>query len=267
MKTIFFLFSFGFSAFPLLAQEIGTMWELQNQQRVKVLDEFWQRFNGTHNLEGKRIAYDSVLRQQAVAGLFEQGYVRQADTALRRVLVRFVQTVAADSALRLAYHDSVWYAELHCKATLKGKAEKLILYLQTAKTPQGYAKWTIRQAVSPFLALAYQDSSLSLTPVSHNLNFMQVGRMTKENRQNIAALAHAEYSPDPLSVFFYLVRNAELQIDYVEKIKYHFLQIPNYVFTVEHFERAGSNVGWLIGSVQAADSKQKMEYRRKLGLR
>lgn len=266
MKTIFVLFSFCFFPFVLFAQEIGSMWELQNTQRVKVLDEFWQRFNGTHNLEGKRIAYDSAVRQQALAGLFDRAYVRQADSALRQVLQRFVRTLAPDSSQILAYHDSDWYAELHCKATLKGKPENLKLLMQTAKTPEGYAKWTIRQAESGRLGLKAQDTTLALTPVSHNLNFMQVARLSKENRANIAALAHAEYAPDPLSIFFYLVKSGELQIDYVEKITYHFLQIPNYIFTVEHFERAGNNVGWLISSVQAADSKQKAAYRRKLGL-
>jgi hypothetical protein len=68
------------------------------------------------------------------------------------------------------------------------------------------------------------------------------------------------YHVDQLSVFNTLIYTGQLKIEYVQKIVYHFLQAPNYIFLVEHFDRNSSNAGWLISSIIKINDFEKESY-------
>jgi hypothetical protein len=56
----------------------------------------------------------------------------------------------------------------------------------------------------------------------------------------------------------------QLKFLYVREIKYHFLQVSNYIFTVENFQRETLNSGWLISKVSVAGPADKENFKRNL---
>jgi hypothetical protein len=50
----------------------------------------------------------------------------------------------------------------------------------------------------------------------------------------------------------------------VKSICYHYLQVPDWIFTVEHFERETKNAGWLITSIRPVSPEEQLRYERKL---
>ena len=67
------------------------------------------------------------------------------------------------------------------------------------------------------------------------------------------------------SVTFYnAFIEGKIKFMHVKSIKYHFLQVSNYIFTVEHFQRKDLNAGWLINSLQSASAADKNNFIRNL---
>ena len=60
-------------------------------------------------------------------------------------------------------------------------------------------------------------------------------------------------------MFLTLVRSGQLKIDYISDVEFFFLQIPDYIFTVKHYERESMNVGWLISSLIECSEIEKDE--------
>lgn len=263
MKTVFFFLLLGANlwASTLFAQDLSGIDELGFQQRVKQLDEFFSRFNYTHDIGGKRVTMDTLMRKKYVLSLFDRNYLQKASADRRTMVMRFVESLI-DSSKQIAFTDADWYAETLCQVKYKGKVQKMTVILKTEQDSSGNQRWAIASVKMPFLDLQAKDSTKFITPVSHELNFMQLSEITNKEKDNITAFAAKGTNMNPLSVFFYLVKNGELQISFVEKITYHFLQVPNYIFTVEHFERSGGNVGWLISSLQVATVAQKQIYKQ-----
>ncbi len=209
-------------------------------------------------------------RTRYILSLFDRDFIQKTTDKEKQLIKEFVNS-ACDSKtpLYLRFEDKDWFAEAKCRVKLNGKIEDLTLLLQIEQIEGKHYKWVIAAAYANFLSLKPEKPDLKtiISPVDHEVNFMKLGDLTSMYRNSVVKFAKKDFEENTLSTVLWLIKQDILQIDYVEKIKYHFLQIPNYIFTVEHFERAGSNVGWLISAVQAADSKQKMEYRRKLGLK
>lgn len=222
----------------LFSQDINTIWEQQNRQRTKQLEEFWERFN------------NKFRQTNQLVELFDQHYLQQADSNKRQAIKDFVQEMIVDSTQILSYTDSAWYAELDVKASLNKKEIALKLYLKPQKSKEGYFKWVIFAAKSPIWELKVEDSTQSITPVSHNLNFMQLSQVSQNNPKNICALAWEGFKEDNLSIFFYLVQSQQLKIAHTQQIVYHFGQLKNWSLKVQHFERKEANVGWLISSIE-----------------
>ena len=84
-------------------------------------------------------------------------------------------------------------------------------------------------------------------------------------QQSIFITLHTLHQSSIMAMkFMYLVKNKELTIEYIYNIKYHFLQISEWLFTVEHIERKGYNVGWLITSFSKLNSKEKIKFKNNL---
>lgn len=68
--------------------------------------------------------------------------------------------------------------------------------------------------------------------------------------------------PDYLTLFSWLTYSGTAELQKIESIKYYCLQVKNYMFTIEFFNRAEYNSGWLISSVQKMNSEQKVAFRK-----
>ena len=64
--------------------------------------------------------------------------------------------------------------------------------------------------------------------------------------------------------FYHAVLRDRIKFVAVKKIRYHYLQVHDWIFTVENFERATRNSGWLIASIRPANPDERSNYVKKL---
>jgi hypothetical protein len=254
----------GYSQVLLDDNKFSEKEEAQIQMRVKQIDEFFDRFNfETHRMgNNTEDSSNSILRTQNLLHLFNENLFGFTDQSSRKNIKTFIDS-SVFNHIKLKYEDTTWYAELHCKVNYNGKNESLTLLLQPEKITDYEYKWVICAAHADFMNLLpkKENPKLKLSPVDHQLNFMSLSEMTKNQEDNIIKMVDKDYYPDELSIFLFLVKTAQLKIEYVDKLDYHFLQVPGYIFTVSHFERNSSNVGWLISKVESVEASKKNYYK------
>lgn len=256
---------------PFLAcGQVDKVTEESLKSRVKALDEFISRFNYEIDMKGEKVQnrIDMNARKKQLLQLWDFETTQKTTELEQKAISDFVNQVCSESkSMLISFKDMDWYAEAECQIKFKGKSEKIKVILRVETDTNLLARWSVYALKASFLEIKPKDSCTYLSPVSHELNFMELAEASNKKKENVINFAPIGYSPDQLSIFFWLIKSGDLQIEYVDKIKYHFLQIPNFIFTVEHFERAGHNVGWLISSLKSANGREKAMYRQNLGIR
>lgn len=239
------------------------------QMRVKNIDDFINRFNFSRDEKGNLIQYDSSMRlkrERALLWLCSEPLVKRwyvADSASElkprpgtsNLLAGFVKTAALDSLPRFLSYTQEWSAEATCSATYNGKPATLQLWMSmTTDTVRQGLQWVIDSVAAPFLSLpAHQTTRLN--PVSHNLNFMELGKTCEVNPAAFPSFASADFRYDSRAVLFWLITHRMLKIEFVTHLKFHFRQIPGYHFTVENETAQGAHGGWLITDLKTIPSK------------
>ncbi|MDR2564207.1 MAG: hypothetical protein LBC98_09765 [Prevotellaceae bacterium] len=254
-RTFLILFAYLLSGYAALSQTpVGSVFdETRLKMRVKQLDEFVARFNCEKDVEGKSIKdkEDTAMRKRYVAGLFDRNLL--VNDSIKRKFIAFAEKVVNPKApVYLRFADSDWTAEAICRATFNGKQVQISMFLKTDRVRDDEYKWAIVSADGEMFNLTpkQQNPNIRISPVDNELGFMNMSDISSgENRRNVVHYSPQGYSPDRLTVFNTLVYNGLLKINHVQKIVYRFEQVPGYVFTVEHFERATGNVGWLISKL------------------
>lgn len=271
MKTIYFLFIIGTNFFTLDAQaqnteKVSAAAEEAFKQRVKILDEFFRRFNYEEGPNGT-LPQDSVeIRHQALLlTLFDEGYAKSADENTKTKIKEFVTLISnQNESITLSYHDKGWYARSEWDATLDNKPVKLSLTLVTEREPNK-DKWSISSAEADFLE-GMQLVNSTLSPVTHDLDFMQVKKILKVGEGDLSGYAVESYTDNPLTKFFALIESGHLVLKQAPRPTYVFTQVPGWVFELNYFERKGDNTGWRISSLIKADVTTKAKYDKYLGL-
>lgn len=229
--------------------------------RVKQVDEFIARFNYEIDTEGKKVQnhLDMQARKKQVASLFDFEYIKKVDAKQKQVIVNFInQVCGGDSSNQakfwlISLYDKDFYAKATCKVKYLGKDETLQLTLKIEQDAKKNIRWVIVAAKAKFLEIAPTDTTKFISPIAHELNFMQLSQITdknSDNSANIAAYTAKNYEVEQLPIFLFLIKTKQLKIDFVQHLSFHFSQIPNYTFIVEHKERTTGNVGWLITDIQ-----------------
>ena len=233
----------------------GTFDEQILQMRVKQLNQFFDRFNYERDIENKAIIgnKNAPERQRYIANLFNKEMVMNVPDSVFQMYMQFIETATNPlNPVYIHFADTNWVAQADCKVIFKGKPAKIILFLKTEKIEDNRYKWIVSDVVGEILDLKpeKQDADIMISPVANELNFMSLSsEMTNLHKKNIVNYMNNDYRVDKLSVFNSLIYYDLLKIEHVEKLVYHFYQVPNFVFSVEHFERQSNNVGWLISNV------------------
>ncbi len=237
--------------------------------RVKQVDEFIARFNYEIDTEGKKVQnrMDMQVRKKQVASLFDFEYVAKMDNNKRKIANNFINQVCGGDSSNLSkfwlisLYDKDFYAKAICKVKYLGKDETLQLTLKIEQDAKKNIRWVIVAAQAKFLEIVPTDTTKFISPVAHELNFMQLSQITDKNTSNnsdknidnsanIAAYTAKNYEVELLPIVLFLIKTKQLKIDFVQHLSFHFSQIPNYTFIVEHKERTTGNVGWLITDIQ-----------------
>lgn len=255
---------FVMNSYFINAQIINTNFnEHALQLRVKQLDEFRKRFNYETDIQGKKPIdkNDTLIHKKYIMSLFDVNLYKDS-THLKIINSFSNQVISRQTKQNIQFTDSDWYAQVYCSIKYNGLIKKISLILKPQKIKEYEYKWVIIGAYADFLNIepTKKNNGLMLSPVDNEINFMTLADVINNNSVNILNYVNTEFEPDYLSLFLYLVKNKSIQFNTVERILYHFLQIPNYIFVVQHFERNNGNSGWLVSDIAPADISYKKDY-------
>ena len=271
---------------------------------VKSPDEFIERFNDdTSSLLRKEYQKANrpfkVKRKMLVFSLFAD-----RTKAIDSNGIRFINQVTDSVKPQyLWFYDSTWYAEVNVTFSYEGKRINVPLVLQVTVDSNKVDHWKIagidnvpltssaskqdgskkRQGKTPTLSPLLKDTA-SLHPMSslfkkdtsslqsisgadHTANFMVLFRVLVPGLNEKNVFMPGLLASDKGKRFIALIRAGKLKYLQVVQVKYHFFQIPNYVFVVERFSNATNHSGWLISSNERLPlTKKKLRKQQLLKL-
>ncbi len=247
-------------ALPMQAQHLADPFLTKDfEAHVKSIDEFMARFNGTEAFPGlDKQAPDFMLRN--LASLFDH---EEMTPFKKQQGLKFIQAVI-DSHANLAYADSGWYAVARCEVKFKNKPTQITLVLHPERIRGERFRWVFCGADSINGNLIDISRKSAISPVEHEIHFMELQSIFKYNRQNIFSYRETGYQVDQLTAFLALVQAGSIEFSQVNELRFVFTQVPGYVFTVDERGRKGTNAGWLISDFQQKNDLDKKKYIRKL---
>jgi len=277
MRTLSLAFFFLLSTITCYSQVLSPDLSFGDRERfvkeVKQLDQFFKRFNNREDLftgelksreaylnEKKDIIQFQTERKKSLATL-----LNYSDSALikNKGTVDFINYAGDDSNhVELGYYDEDWYAKVECSFKYRGQKQRVPLTLKREGNSELGNKWVIIGVDLPFISLnpVRIDTIKFISPLNHEVGFMDLFKVFRDN-QNILQYTSEGFVPNQLNVFLYLIKTGELQYIGVNSIQYHFILLKNWLFTVDYFNRASNNSGWLISSVLQMDDAEKKNYK------
>lgn len=232
--------------------------------KVKLVDEFFDRFNGkeiTPYIDKSKANY----MKQNLLSLFNIGMFKSRQDPIYIEADSLITKVLKDS-IRLNYRDSIWFAKAKCLAIINGKETELTVWLNVEKRTEDMSKWVIARAEGEALKMIPPKTKydMMLLPNDHETNFLSLHRMTKDTPKQSMRFARKDFSIDETSVFFTLVSMGLLKIEFVTDLQFVFYQVPGYKFVIRYYEREKANCGWLISSFERISEKEKEEFISKM---
>ncbi len=233
---------------------------------VKQMDEFNRRFNMEEYTNGIDTA-DANRKLLNIITLFDGGNFETMNSATDSIFNQACEfaKVVVNESIKLNYSDTSWIARARCQGLLNGKKVLFNLYLSVARRNKNRYKWVISKAEGDIFNLQPVDTSrnVMITPNAHNINFMILSDLTSpSNNKNITRFGSGNPKNYQTAIFYYLVYNGNLKIEYVDNLEFIFFQVPGYVFTVKEFVRDTFNSGWLISELEKMDEGSKIRLLR-----
>jgi hypothetical protein len=230
---------------------------------TKQVNQFFRRFNCEETLLGERLyPGDSLFRDpQLREGYLRALFDKQNPYLTDELKASFIQQITQRGRESyLDFHGGNWFAEVHAKFSFKGNSEPLILFMKLQEQPVG-SKWVIdgvymERFYRMFVPDTVNRDSLFLHPLSHELDFMNLGKIFR-NSDKVEPFTSRDHQADQLTLFMYEVQNGNLTYETVTELRFHFLQVNNWYFEIANFNRSGFNRGWLISKLIPIPEGQK----------
>jgi len=267
--TILGLFLFQsmlFSQFQLAGND--SVFEKKLLHEVKQLDQFIGRFNLSENIYGNKypqeykdsakVHLSSYLsaRKKILKSLFDFENFKN-DTVLIKGFINYV----SENSRFISFNDNNWFAEVNTTVQLNGNEKNASIILQIEKNSKDEYKWVIKSVKADFLGFSSKKTEDFINPMSHETYFINLKKVF-ENTNQVKQYAYKGFKQDDLSIFFYLISQNKIQLKHINSISYQFLQIDNYIFTIDFLNRASFNSGWLISHLIEVNATQKEQYLR-----
>ncbi len=232
------------------------------RSRVKLVEGFMRRFNGAeilHTIDTTKAGY----QQKNILSLFDAQMfgTRDDKDSVFKLARKFADDVLR-SKVKLNNTDTNWVAIAPCHGKLKGKPVDFVLVLNTEKYTKDAYRWVIAKAQGEIFKLTPSVTSIDLliSPLAHEVNFMELGRITTQKDDWILNYKQQQYDLDQTAVFFTYVNAGLLDIENVQGLQFVFFQMPGWVFTIQEFDRREMNSGWLITSFSKMSDIEKQKY-------
>ena len=279
MKRILFHIAALVISIPAFSQTTNDLFDIDPKDQeyfvhnIKSIQMFLDRFNFSRDLLGKEIdshpadpkAREFFVQDRLVSILsaFDYNWVKSASAEEQQLIREFVKKVNdPNNPVFLEFNDPDWYAELTYDATSGGEKIDLTVVAYNFVGGNGGSAWTIRSVKSQALPLLSSTDKLNivLPPNSDGTDFINL-RQDLSNDQELKKLIAQGTS---LSPFFELLLQKKITLNHIRDIRYHLLQVENYILTVEEFRREKNNSGWLISKIQKATGQTKIQYRKNI---
>lgn len=233
--------------------------------KTKQVGQFIRRFNHDEDEKGNRLNNDdkkyrnTKYRKDFIAHLFD----KQSTTISVGLRNEFIDQVTNKNKPKfLDFHGGEWYAEVAADFTHFGKTVNILLFLKLEKENGGH-KWVLSNVYYSYFNSFFDkkptENTPFLHPLSHELGFMNM-RKAFENVDIIEYFGEKEYKPDYLTLFFYEIKKSNLKFETVTNVKFHFLQIDNWYFELQDFNRYDHNSGWLISNLMKITDEDKKQF-------
>lgn len=263
-----------FLLMPIACFSQGSIGSLTGDETVfyaqtKQLNQFFLRFNGEEDIQGKRFypgnpGYrDLKARKRYLNMLFDNSSpVISADAKF----VFIDDALNKKSPAFLDFYSKGWFAEVAATFTYKKEKVNLILYLKIEKQLSGY-KWVLSNVYFDRFESWFTHLSDTVNlkyfihPMSHELDFMNLHKAFREP-ENLDFYLERNYIPDMTSLFVMEMKNGNLNFVSVNNVKFHIFQVPNWYFEVSYFNRNNVNSGWLISTILRVSEQEKRDLIR-----
>lgn len=248
---------------------------------VQTVDDFFERFNNASSAPAIRYIKAKYPKAKSGRSIAILSLFDRSDTSWNKSeLTSFTSRFATDTAVRLDFSQSNWYAVLHSKVIYKTKQVNLDLVMivepvisVTSKSKSIGYKWSLFSAKAKFFSKADTLKLLSdtvrskpfigpdgifLHPMSHAINFMNIHDVFRKGMVK-KYFARKARSPE-LNALSRMVDQGSLKFLQVDSVSYRLLQLPGWIVEVDYFDREGGNSGWLISGLKKADADFKRRY-------
>lgn len=240
---------------------------------IKQIDEFLDRFNDDKDSFIRKVyaSYNkkfNIKRADLINSLFNYES-NEWDTLL---IHRFVTTVTDPVRPQLLFFNHPgWFAEVACNFRFRETTVTIPLVLKIDVDNKQQSRWLItgvqfNLTYSPTITRnepATSDRHF-IHPASHGNNFINLPKLL-EDRDHLSSYFDDSFFKHPNAIaFFNALADQQLQIINIKSIRYHFMQIDGWIFTVEQFRRKALNSGWLINELMTASDEEKKIFTQKL---
>lgn len=243
--------------------------------QVKQVDEFFERFNNDTNSFIREVYRSYKVkfkadRRKLVKSLFNYENKNLSQSNIDAFVEKAVQ-VFMPSAKN--WYGENWFAEANCKFQYNSLVIDIPVILKTITDQQKRSKWVIA-GIKPSHLKEPTNSNIPITvktrkikfidPSSHGANFIELERDFDDKVNLSDYFENAFFYRNNAVQFYHAIMKDKIRFLFVKDIKYHFLNVDQYIFTVEYFPRETLNSGWLINNLKDATAKDKESYKKLL---
>lgn len=243
--------------------------------QVKQIDEFFERFNNDSNsfvrqvYKSYKVKYN-IDRKKLIRSLFNY----ETKTWSKTLIDSFVQkAVQIEMPTAKNWYGDNWFAEANCKFQYNSAVIDIPVILKIVTDEKKRSKWVIT-GVKQSLLKEPGDFNIPITvrkiknnfinPANHGTNFIELENAFN-NKEHLSDYFENSFFYRKNAVQFYqAIMKDKIKFLFVKDVKYHFLNVSGFIFTVEYFSRESLNSGWLINSLKPYNNRDKETYKNKL---
>ncbi|MEO6670246.1 MAG: hypothetical protein ABIN36_12265 [Ferruginibacter sp.] len=243
--------------------------------KVKMIDEFFERFNDNPNssireiYKKKNIPFN-IPRKKLIASLFNYEGKTWSKSEIDSFIAKALLTKMPTGE---NWYGDGWFAEVTCRFQYKNAEINIPLILKVETDEKNRSRWMItgikpNQLEEPIDAVnsivIRKIKKHFISPSSHGADFIELTNIFSD-KENLTDYFENDFFSDNNGVRFYQsVLKGKLVFLYAKPAKFYFLNVENYIFQVEYFNRELLNAGWLINKIQIASKKDKEDYKKQL---